>query len=104
MIGEKAADMIKAGRSCGRVDWDVIAYHTVIARSAATKQSILSLRCDMDCFASLAMTRTYPSIQQKPAVHRHHAPCHVPRGAGCQQQDRAAEIGFGADPTLRNPR
>jgi hypothetical protein len=28
----------------------------VIARSAATKQSILSLRGAMDCFASLAMT------------------------------------------------
>jgi hypothetical protein len=29
----------------------------VIARSKATKQSILSLRSEMDCFASLAMTR-----------------------------------------------
>ena len=29
----------------------------VIARSKATKQSILSLRSDVDCFASLAMTR-----------------------------------------------
>jgi hypothetical protein len=29
---------------------------TVIARSEATKQSILSLRGEMDCFASLAMT------------------------------------------------
>jgi hypothetical protein len=28
----------------------------VIARSAATKQSIVSLRGSMDCFASLAMT------------------------------------------------
>src|ERR1700681_1339357 len=28
----------------------------VIARSAATKQSIHPLCCDMDCFASLAMT------------------------------------------------
>jgi hypothetical protein len=28
----------------------------VIARSEATKQSILSLRGEMDCFASLAMT------------------------------------------------
>ncbi len=28
----------------------------VIARSAATKQSILSLRGEMDCFAALAMT------------------------------------------------
>jgi hypothetical protein len=30
--------------------------HLVIARSAATKQSILSFRGKMDCFASLAMT------------------------------------------------
>jgi hypothetical protein len=30
--------------------------YSVIARSAATKQSILSLRGKMDCFASLAMT------------------------------------------------
>jgi hypothetical protein len=30
--------------------------HVVIARSAATKQSILSFRGAMDCFASLAMT------------------------------------------------
>jgi hypothetical protein len=30
--------------------------HSVIARSAATKQSILSFRGAMDCFASLAMT------------------------------------------------
>jgi hypothetical protein len=29
---------------------------SVIARSEATKQSILSLRRAMDCFASLAMT------------------------------------------------
>src|SRR6266581_1681164 len=31
----------------------------VIARSAATKQSILSLRGKMDCFAALAMTGTW---------------------------------------------
>jgi hypothetical protein len=30
--------------------------HAVIARSGATKQSILPLRGAMDCFASLAMT------------------------------------------------
>src|SRR5258705_8346297 len=36
------------GRGIGRLD--------VIARSAATKQSILSLRGAMDCFAALAMT------------------------------------------------
>jgi len=30
---------------------------SVIARSKATRQSILSFRGTMDCFASLAMTR-----------------------------------------------
>jgi len=30
--------------------------HSAITRNEATKQSILSFRCDMDCFASLAMT------------------------------------------------
>jgi hypothetical protein len=30
----------------------------VIARSEATRQSILSFRGEMDCFASLAMTTT----------------------------------------------
>jgi hypothetical protein len=30
--------------------------HIVIARSEATKQSILSFRGGMDCFAALAMT------------------------------------------------
>jgi len=34
----------------------------VIARSEATKQSILSLRGEMDCFASLAMTMPQPQI------------------------------------------
>jgi hypothetical protein len=33
-----------------------LAQHSVIARSEATKQSILSFRGEMDCFASLAMT------------------------------------------------
>src|SRR4051794_15632224 len=36
------------------------AYFEVIARSEATKQSILSLRGGMDCFASLAMTEGRP--------------------------------------------
>jgi hypothetical protein len=34
----------------------IIQLQTVIARSEATKQSILPLRGEMDCFASLAMT------------------------------------------------
>src|SRR6476660_10624673 len=33
---------------------------SVIARSEATKQSILSLRREMDCFAALAMTSPGP--------------------------------------------
>ena len=36
----------------------VLRYFTVIASEA--KQSILSICREMDCFASLAMTRTYP--------------------------------------------
>src|SRR4029077_18158091 len=39
----------------GHVDF-LLKMMTVIARSAATKQSILSFRGWMDCFASLAMT------------------------------------------------
>jgi hypothetical protein len=35
----------------------------VIARSEATKQSILSLRGTMDCFASLAMTLALSGLQ-----------------------------------------
>src|SRR6267378_888284 len=38
---------------CARNDGEV---YTVIARSEATKQSSLSLRGEMDCFAALAMT------------------------------------------------
>jgi hypothetical protein len=34
----------------------------VIARSEATKQSILSLRGEMDCFASLAMTVPFLAV------------------------------------------
>jgi len=37
--------------------WRLKRFDTVIARSEATKQSILSLCGIMDCFASLAMTR-----------------------------------------------
>ena len=44
----------------------------------------------------------FVSRQQKPAIHRHHAACHVARGVGRQQQDGAVEIGFGADAALRN--
>jgi hypothetical protein len=36
----------------------------VIARSLATKQSILSLRCEMDCFAALAMTLIGRTVYQ----------------------------------------
>jgi hypothetical protein len=40
----------------------------VIARSEATKQSILSLCCAMDCFASLAMTSFYQTRLRIPAT------------------------------------
>ena len=42
----------------------------VIARSEATKQSILSLRGTMDCFASLAMT----ALRHAFLLSRHHLP------------------------------
>ncbi|MEA2824843.1 MAG: hypothetical protein QOF03_1325, partial [Alphaproteobacteria bacterium] len=38
-----------------------IGLETVIARSEATKQSIVTLSLAMDCFASLAMTVSKPS-------------------------------------------
>jgi hypothetical protein len=41
--------------TAGTIDQSA-ALSSVIARSAATKQSILSLLGKMDCFASLAMT------------------------------------------------
>jgi hypothetical protein len=45
----------------------------VIARSEATKQSILYLlRGEMDCFASLAMTASY--FKHEPAFPRRDAP------------------------------
>ena len=45
-----------AGDAAGRRFRDGVISPSVIARSKATKQSTLSLRGDMDCFASLAMT------------------------------------------------
>jgi hypothetical protein len=55
--------MRSSGKSCrGNAE----SYLGVIARSEATKQSIHPLCRDMDCFASLAMTRiernNYPSL------------------------------------------
>jgi hypothetical protein len=51
---------LRLSPQAGRGDLSSLIYFfkqpTVIARSEATKQSILSLRGDMDCFASLAMT------------------------------------------------
>src|ERR1700709_2604817 len=49
------------------------ALSSVIARSEATKQSILSLCRAMDCFASLAMTAAGP-YSLKPPHPRQHAP------------------------------
>src|SRR5882757_8416292 len=46
----------------------ISSFSAVIARSAATKQSILSLRGEMDCFASLAMTRP-TSLAALPLLH-----------------------------------
>src|SRR5712671_5090916 len=52
--------------------------YTVIARSEATKQSSLSLRGEMDCFAALAMTeRVTPSVCED-----RHQPANRPRQAG----------------------
>jgi hypothetical protein len=45
----------------------------VIARSEATKQSILSLRGEMDCFASLAMTINYLTVPDLAACPRNDA-------------------------------
>src|SRR5882757_9270840 len=49
-VNERARLRDPLGRNGGE------GYYTVIARSAATKQSSLSLRSEMDCFAALAMT------------------------------------------------
>jgi len=47
--------MVIGGPPLGHFLFD-IDYQHVIARSEVTKQSILSLCREMDCFASLAMT------------------------------------------------
>jgi hypothetical protein len=58
----------------------------VIARSKATKQSILSLRGEMDCFASLAMTVFYTCVHGLAARHaralRNCCPSSRTEGAG----------------------
>jgi hypothetical protein len=41
----------------------------VIARSEATKQSTLSLRGEMDCFAPLAMTRNTRRDREAVSAH-----------------------------------
>src|SRR5712692_844352 len=46
------------GRIAPRDRECAFAIGAVIARSEATKQSVLSFRGEMDCFASLAMTAT----------------------------------------------
>src|SRR3981189_3113243 len=46
----------------------ISSFSAVIARSAATKQSILSSRGEMDCFASLAMTEP-TSLAALPLLH-----------------------------------
>jgi hypothetical protein len=50
------------GKSDARSDGWIGHAVEAIARSEATKQSILSLRGGMDCFASLAMTAKHSSL------------------------------------------
>jgi hypothetical protein len=72
----------------------------VIARSAATKQSILSLRGVMDCFASLAMT---VSITSSRTGSRRTAPF-ASRAASASiaaGRDLAAEFGGGVPAPAR---
>src|SRR5215207_1128694 len=55
----------------------------VIARSEATKQSILSFCREMDCFASLAMTDTSRRLMPPQRLaHIHGAVRRFPRAAG----------------------
>jgi hypothetical protein len=42
-----------------------VTLQVVIARSEATKQSILSFRCAMDCFATLAMTAKAAALEPR---------------------------------------
>jgi len=54
------SELQKAGRLLAKLAWMrgeiAESYHDVIARSEATKQSILSVASKLDCFAPLAMT------------------------------------------------
>ena len=63
-------------RHCKRSDEPGVPF-SVIARSEATKQSILSSATSMDCFASLAMTRS------------------MSRDASRRRSDRAITVRFG---------
>ena len=63
-------------RHCKRSDEPGVPF-SVIARSEATKQSILSSATSMDCFASLAMTRS------------------MSRDASRRRSDRAVTVRFG---------
>jgi hypothetical protein len=65
----------------------------VIARSAATKQSILSLRGAMDCFASLAMTvsnmLSRPRGAMRPSCAKIFRPIEGAGNAGCLLHPRS---------------
>jgi len=89
----------------------------VIARSAATKQSILSLRGEMDCFAALAMTAgamdcfaqpsspawlaMTPWVKQRVAVTRRNLSAVAQRATRNRQSNPVTAIVFVASSTLR---
>ena len=68
----------------------------VIARSEATRQSILSLRGKMDCFASLAMTADDNSTRTRPLRRRVHRVDRLARGHEQAVALDAAEAEVGA--------
>src|SRR5882724_2043208 len=75
-----------AGFTCGyrrrEASFGIRQTHHVIARSEATKQSILPRRGAMDCFASLAMT-----VSPQPyRLHRQYCP-----SDGLRQRNRTEE-------------
>jgi hypothetical protein len=61
----EAKDFAQLGRTAPR-EGEGVSSFSVIARSEATKQSILSLCGEMDCFASLAMTACFSSSTLSP--------------------------------------
>src|ERR1700756_3778828 len=73
----------------------------VIARSEATKQSILSLRGEMDCFTSLAMTvLESPALSTRLLRQMFMRPAEIGRGRILADLDDAASDGAGAGKML----